>query len=77
MKRKMRSFADNFISFLEQCEMLQQYVESLSILPPQGEEARNAISEEINDLCGKLHKKLNKLNKILVKYIREAKNERL
>ena len=50
-QNKRQSFVDNYVNFINDYAVLQEYAKSLTTLPPQGDEAKSMVKQEINDLC--------------------------
>lgn len=73
MKNSKQFFVDTYNSLMDKCETVVDYANTLEALPPQGEGARSAVEDELNELFGKMHKQLEKLKRHLINKVWEDK----
>lgn len=70
-ERKAQSFVDTFNSFMEKCETAVEYANVLEVMPPRGDGAKDAVSQELGELFAHMHKQLTKMYKHLVNKVWE------
>lgn len=75
-KNKDVKLVDRYCEFIKNAGTLGEYIEALIAMPPRGDGARDAVEEEVSELCVEMRKGLQSIESMLKNKIWEEEDER-